>query len=328
MKTEISITDKQAGKGRRFSPIPILLASLAVIAISPAGAQGSDSSASSSGPPTVDPTGGSTVWTAPKYAVKEIKSSPAQGASQNNNQDGSQDSSQGQSQGQSQDQSNSSQPAADNSQPSRSPSGIIRRHRRRSSDANKANNSNSGSADNAGSGSGKAASGPAAFDEKAFRTFVDSLKEPQYVWLSPDRSSAAVDPKNAFKQTKTLANADQLGAMDSYIKDLTTRVQANLSVPSTATLVESNLKYSYLITFTIREKGQIANFQVEKQIGPFTTVPLADDNESASVVQAINNALTKATPMPTPPVGFAPWYMVLQYDVNSGRMILACLNSR
>lgn len=158
---------------------------------------------------------------------------------------------------------------------------------------------------------------------------MDSLKEPQYVWLSPDRSSAAVDPKNAFKQTKTLANADQLSRMDSYIKDLTNKVQANLVVPSTATLVEStNRKYSYLITFTLRERGQMANFQVEKQLGPYTTVALADDNESAAVVSAINKALTSASPMPTPPVGFAPWYMVMQYDVNSGRIILACLNSR
>lgn len=314
MKTDISIAKKPAVGKRRLSPI--LLASLAAIAISPAWAD-SQSDATTT-VPAADPTGAGTVWTTPKYAIKEIKQPAPAGSTSQPATDQSQNQDQSQAQTQSQGQAQSTTEVTSE----KSQSGIIRRRRHSSSDKSTA------PAAAATTNSNTAAAAP-AFDEKAFRSFVDSLKEPQYVWLSPDRSSAAVDPKNAFKQTKTLANADQLSRMDSYIKDLTNKVQANLVVPSTATLVEStNRKYSYLITFTLRERGQMANFQVEKQLGPYTTVALADDNESAAVVSAINKALTSASPMPTPPVGFAPWYMVMQYDVNSGRIILACLNSR
>jgi hypothetical protein len=325
MKTDISIAKKPAVGKRRLSPI--LLASLAAIAISPAWADAPSDATMTA--PAADPTGAGNVWTTPKYAIKEIKQTPSTGSTSQPVSDQSQDQSQGQSQSQNQSQDQQGQTQSQNQAQSttevtsqKSQSGIIRRRHHSSSDKATA------PAAAATTNSNNAAAAP-AFDEKAFRSFVDSLKEPQYVWLSPDRSSAAVDPKNAFKQTKTLANADQLSRMDSYIKDLTNKVQANLVVPSTATLVEStNRNYSYLITFTLRERGQMANFQVEKQLGPFTTEALADDNESAAVVSAINKALTSASPMPTPPVGFAPWYMVMKYDVNSGHIILACLNSR
>jgi hypothetical protein len=328
MKTDISIAKKPAVGKRRLSPI--LLASLAAIAISPAWADAPSDATMTA--PAADPTGAGNVWTTPKYAIKEIKQTPPTGSTSQPVSDQSPDQSQGQGQSQGQSQSgNQSQDQQGQTQSQnqaqsttevtsqKSQSGIIRRRHHSSSDT----------ATPAAAATPSTAAAAPAFDEKAFRSFVDSLKEPQYVWLSPDRSSAAVDPKNAFKQTKTLANADQLSRMDSYIKDLTNKVQANLVVPSTATLVEStNRNYSYLITFTLRERGQMANFQVEKQLGPFTTEALADDNESAAVVSAINKALTSASPMPTPPVGFAPWYMVMKYDVNSGRIILACLNSR
>lgn len=319
MKTDISIVKKPAVGKRRLSPI--LLASLAAIALSPAWADApSDATVTA---PATDPTGAGTVWTTPKYAIKEIKQTPPTGSASQPLSDQSQDQSQAQTQSQDQQgqtQSQSQDQSTTEVTSQKSQSGIIRRRRRSSPDK---------STTPAAAATPSTAAAAPAFDEKAFRSFVDSLKEPQYVWLSPDRSSAAVDPKNAFKQTKTLANADQLSRMDSYIKDLTNKVQANLVVPSTATLVEStNRNYSYLITFTLRERGQMANFQVEKQLGPFTTEALADDNESAAVVSAINKALTSASPMPTPPVGFAPWYMVMKYDVNSGRIILACLNTR
>lgn len=297
---------------------------LLVLALSlPAGAQSSGASSDSNNSastqssnsdspsqPAADPTGAGNIWSTPRYAVKEIKPQGKGGQQPSQGQQSSPSQGQGQSQ---------SSGAAGELAPETRASGIIRLKPRQAEDKS------------AGSSSAAAAtekSTTPAFDDKAFREFVGSLKEPQYVWLSPDHASAAVDPKNAFKQTKTLANADQLGRMDNYIKELTGKVQSYLSVPSTATLVESNQKYIYLITFTLRERGQMANFRVEPQLGPFSTVPLADDNESNAVVGAINKALTKASPMPTPPVGFAPWYMVLKYEVNSGKVMLACLNAK
>jgi len=166
------------------------------------------------------------------------------------------------------------------------------------------------------------------YDISAAKEFSQAVSaSPQYVWLSPDRPSPA--SQYQFKQNRVLASTEQLGRLDSYIKDLTRRIQSNLSVPQTAQLVEmSNRKYNYLVSFVVKNNGQIANVTTEKQAGSLTAVPLADDSENSDVVKALTRALTKSAPVKVPPAGFAPWYMLMKYDVNSGKLFVACLNAK
>jgi hypothetical protein len=101
MKTDISIAKKPAVGKRRLSPI--LLASLAAIAISPAWADAPSDATMTA--PAADPTGAGNVWTTPKYAIKEIKQTPPTGSTSQPVSDQSPDQSQGQGQSQGQSQS-------------------------------------------------------------------------------------------------------------------------------------------------------------------------------------------------------------------------------
>jgi len=46
------------------------------------------------------------------------------------------------------------------------------------------------------------------------------------------------------------------------------------------------------------------------------------------VLQAVQNAINASLPLPTPSNGFAPWFMVMQYDLNQNQLQIACLNQR
>ncbi len=166
------------------------------------------------------------------------------------------------------------------------------------------------------------------YDVAAAKEFTKAVSSsPQYVWLSPDRPSPA--SQTQFKQNRLLATAEQLNKLDTYIKDLTQRIQNNLSVPGTAQLVEtSNRKYNYLVSFVVKNNGQITNINNEDKAGTLTAVTLSDDTENSDVVQAINRALIKSSPVKVPPAGFAPWYMLMKYDVNTGKVLVACLNAK
>lgn len=168
----------------------------------------------------------------------------------------------------------------------------------------------------------------AVYDESAAKAFSQAVNnEPQYVWLSPDRPSPASQSK--FQQNRVLASTEQLSRLDSYIKDLSQSIQTNVSVPGSAQLVETaNRKYSYLVSFVVKNSGQISNITTEKQVGTLTSVPLADDEENSQVEKAITRALGKVSPVKVPPAGFAPWYMLLKYEVNSGNVFVACLNAK
>jgi hypothetical protein len=165
------------------------------------------------------------------------------------------------------------------------------------------------------------------YDPAAVRAFSQAVGgTPQYVWLSAPKTTTV--NQYQIKESKLLPTATT-SAFDTYIKDLTKRVESNLSVPQSAQLVEmTNRKYKYLISFMVKSNGQISNITSEKQAGSITSEPLADDGENAQIVQALSRALTRSAPVKTPPSGFAPWYMVMQYDVNSGKLLLACLNAR
>ncbi|CAN5247377.1 hypothetical protein BH11CYA1_BH11CYA1_05580 [soil metagenome] len=166
------------------------------------------------------------------------------------------------------------------------------------------------------------------YDESAAKAFSQAVSsEPQYVWLSPDRPSPASQSK--FQQNRVLASTEQLSRLDSYIKELSQSIQGNLYVPGSAQLVETtNRKYSYLISFVVKNNGQITNVTSEKQVGTLTSTPLADDDENGQVVKAITKALAKVSPVKVPPAGFAPWYMLLKYEVSSGKVLVACLNAK
>ncbi len=168
----------------------------------------------------------------------------------------------------------------------------------------------------------------AVYDESAAKAFSQAVSsEPQYVWLSPDRPSAASQSK--FQQNRVLASSEQLNRLDSYIKDLSQAIQTNVAVPGSALLVETaNRKYTYLVSFVVKNSGQISNITTEKQVGTLTSVPLADDEENSQVEKAITRALGKVSPVKVPPAGFAPWYMLLKYEVNSGNVFVACLNAK
>lgn len=169
------------------------------------------------------------------------------------------------------------------------------------------------------------------YDAAAVRAFSQAVGgTPQYVWLSAPKAAAGVTVgQYQLKENKLLASSVKSSAFDAYIKDLTKLIESNLSVPQSSQLVEmTNRKYKYLISFVVKNNGQISNIVSEKQAGSITSEPLADDGENSQVVNALSRALTRSAPLKTPPSGFAPWYMVMQYDVTTGRVLLACLNAR
>jgi len=166
------------------------------------------------------------------------------------------------------------------------------------------------------------------YDTAAAKEFTLAVSSsPQYVWLSPDRPSPA--SQSHFRQKRVLASTETLGRLDTYIKDLTQRIQTNLTVPSSAQLVEtSNRKYNYLVSFVVKNSGQIANVTTEDKVGTLSAVPITDDSENNSIVQALKSALAKSAPVKVPPAGFAPWYMLMKYDVTTGKVLVACLNAK
>ena len=301
--------------GRALRMPAVALATLAMTAISislslPAWAQ-SDSSSSStastssasssdSSADTAASSGSSGVlWTAPQYEVKPVGRKPAASSMPA-------DIAPGQGSAASAAASNNDGSAANATASTTTTDGTtttVRRKKRRKAD------------------------GP-AYDEAAAKAFSEAVStEPQYVWLSPDRPSPAAQSK--FQQNRVLASTETLNRLDTYIKDLSQSIQANVSVPGSAQLVETaNRKYTYLVSFVVKNSGQISNITSEKQVGALSAVPLADDDENGQVVKAITKALGKVSPVKVPPAGFAPWYMLLKYDVSSGNVFVACLNAK
>lgn len=299
---------------RRAPSMPaVALAALAMTAISislslPAWAQSDSSSSStastsssSSSDSSADPSSSGSsgvLWTAPQYQVKPVGRKPATSAMPA-------DIAPGQGSAASAAASNNDGSAANPTVSTTTTDGTttVRRKKRRKADA-------------------------PAYDEAAAKAFSEAVStEPQYVWLSPDRPSPAAQSK--FQQNRVLASTETLNRLDSYIKDLSQSIQANMSVPGSAQLVETaNRKYSYLVSFVVKNSGQISNVTTEKQVGALSSVPLADDDENSQVEKAITKALSKVSPVKVPPAGFAPWYMLLKYDVNSGSVFVACLNAK
>lgn len=258
----------------------------------------SNSSSSDSSSDTSSAGSSGILWTAPQYQVKPVGRKPAASSMPA-------DSAPGQGSATSAAASNNDGSAANAtvSTTTTDDTATVRRKKRRKAD------------------------GP-AYDETAAKAFSEAIStEPQYVWLSPDRPSPAAQSK--FQQNRVLASTETLNRLDSYIKDLSQSIQANVSVPGSAQLVETaNRKYSYLVSFVVKNSGQISNITTEKQVGALSSVPLADDDENGQVVKAITKALGKVSPVKVPPAGFAPWYMLLKYDVNSGSVFVACLNAK
>ncbi len=299
---------------RRAVNMPVVaLTALAMTAISislslPAWAQSdssssstsstSNSSSSDSSSDTSSAGSSGILWTAPQYQVKPVGRKPAASSMPA-------DIAPGQGSAASAAASNNDGSAANSTVSTTTTDGTttVRRKKRRKAD------------------------GP-AYDEAAAKAFSEAIStEPQYVWLSPDRPSPAAQSK--FQQNRVLASTETLNRLDSYIKDLSQSIQANVSVPGSAQLVETaNRKYSYLVSFVVKNSGQISNITTEKQVGALSSVPLADDDENGQVVKAITKALGKVSPVKVPPAGFAPWYMLLKYDVNSGNVFVACLNAK
>lgn len=155
-----------------------------------------------------------------------------------------------------------------------------------------------------------------SYDADAAKNFAKDTAQPQYLWSSKQVSSS-----------KTQSAAAQ--NIEEYNKTLSDKIADNLKVPSRANLVESSdKKYNYVIGFSLLKSGQVANVQVLNQVGNVATVPLADDQESSMIVQALTTAIKKAAPMAAPPEGLAPWNMMASYDVTSGKMFTVCLNNR
>ena len=141
---------------------------------------------------------------------------------------------------------------------------------------------------------------------------------PQYVWTRNDKATKGqkTDALNASKE------------MSAYNKQLVEKFVANMVVPNNATLVEnSQSKYLYLISFTIDAKGKISHINSEKTYGNFNAVNLADDDENKTMTNAITQALSKCSPLAVPPAGIAPWYMLLRFEPNTGKVYVANLNT-
>lgn len=187
MKTDISIAKKPAVGKRRLSPI--LLASLAAIAISPAWAD-SQSDATTT-VPAADPTGAGTVWTTPKYAIKEIKQPAPAGSTSQPATDQSQNQDQSQAQTQSQGQAQSTTEVTSE----KSQSGIIRRRRHSSSDKSTA------PAAAATTNSNTAAAAP-AFDEKAFRSLWTASKNLNTSGSAPTEVRQQLIPRTLSNKPK------------------------------------------------------------------------------------------------------------------------------
>lgn len=151
--------------------------------------------------------------------------------------------------------------------------------------------------------------------QNELNTLGASLKsQPTYVW-SPANSASklSADARKAREQ-----------ALLDYNKEVSDKIAAGIRVPQQATLVESeSKKYRYLIGFHLTKEGKAINIQVLDRLGELATEPLADQNESASIVSALKNAIRQAAPLKTPPQGsgIAPWQMIALYDVSTGKLV-------
>jgi hypothetical protein len=163
-----------------------------------------------------------------------------------------------------------------------------------------------------------ATSNSTIYDDKEAKDFADNVTMPQYVWTRNDKKTKGqkTDALNASKE------------MSAYNRQLVEKFVANMVVPNNATLVESSQsKYLYLISFTIDGKGKINHVNSEKTYGSFNAVNIADDNENKMMTSAITQALSKCSPLAVPPAGIAPWYMLLRFEPNTGKVYVANLNT-
>jgi hypothetical protein len=158
---------------------------------------------------------------------------------------------------------------------------------------------------------------PYGYDEKEAKEFAAAASMPQFLWTKQDTA----------RGQKSVALNDKK-EMSDYHKTFVEKFVSKMEVPSTATLVESaSAKYLYLYSFAIDKSGKIININSENSYGPFTAVHLADDNENAALSSAVAKALAKCSPVKVPPVGNAPWYMLLKYEPDTGKVFVSHLNS-
>lgn len=151
--------------------------------------------------------------------------------------------------------------------------------------------------------------------QNELNTLGASLKsQPTYVW-SPATSATKLSAEARKAREQALAD---------YNKEVADKISGGIRVPQQATLVESeSKKYRYLIGFHLTKEGKAINIQVLDRLGELATEPLADQNESASIVAALKNAIRQAAPLKTPPQGsgIAPWQMIALYDVSTGKLL-------
>jgi hypothetical protein len=154
------------------------------------------------------------------------------------------------------------------------------------------------------------------YDDKAAEAFAGAVTVPQLVWTRQDPVTKGQKAVNTSKE------------MHAYNRGLVEKFVSNMVVPNNATLVEnSTAQYLYLISFTIDAKGKIIHINSEKSYGQYNALNLADDNENAAMTASITKALAKCSPVKVPPAGISPWYMLLRYEPNTGKVFVAHLNT-
>lgn len=164
---------------------------------------------------------------------------------------------------------------------------------------------------------------PDELRQKSLQDFTNNIEGAPNIWIAPPANM----PKGSTKHMS--GQVVEMTPMQGYLKDLTEKISSKMQVPTSATLVEtSNKKYNYLFSFTLNKNGKIANLRAESAIGNLKSNALPDDAESGMVLQAVQNAINASLPLPTPSNGFAPWFMVMQYDLNQNQLQIACLNQR
>lgn len=164
---------------------------------------------------------------------------------------------------------------------------------------------------------------PDELRQKSLQDFTTNIEGAPNIWIAP----AGNMPKGATRHMS--GQVAEMTPMQGYLKDLTEKISSKMQIPTSATLVEtSNKKYNYLFSFTLNKNGKIANLRAESAIGNLKSNALPDDAESGMVLQAVQNAINASLPLPTPSNGFAPWFMVMQYDLNQNQLQIACLNQR
>lgn len=156
------------------------------------------------------------------------------------------------------------------------------------------------------------------YDDKEAQSFADSVGNPQYVWTRQDTETKG----------KKAAALNASKEMHEYNRKLVENFVSHMTVPNSATLVEnSSNKYVYLFSFTIDSKGKISHIHSENSYGQFTALNLADDSENSKMTASITDALAKCSPVKVPPAGISPWYMLLRYEPNTGKVFVANLNT-